>query len=167
MWFEEDGATSPTANVTINLLASKFGERVISGNGRLGRTIDCFLWGYVKSMPTSHRWLNFVRISNVKLLQYRPIYAWKSSKIGFSVWTSAIPSKLGSLAKLVISWKTAGRFRPYFASNTIHARRFNLISRITNDFYVFHNVAFFQNPSMVVLSCPSVSLKRSLNVRRR
>ena len=50
MWFQQDGATSPTANVTINLLASKFGERVISGNGRLGRTIDCFLWGYVKSM---------------------------------------------------------------------------------------------------------------------
>ena len=33
--------------------------------------------------------MNFVRISNVKLQQYRPMYAWKSSKIGCSVWTSA------------------------------------------------------------------------------
>ena len=33
MWFQQDGATSHKANVTINLLETKFGERVISWNG--------------------------------------------------------------------------------------------------------------------------------------
>ena len=36
MWFEQDGATSHTANVTINLLKTKFGEHVISRNGPVG-----------------------------------------------------------------------------------------------------------------------------------
>ena len=30
MWFQQEGATSYAANVTINLLETKFGERVIS-----------------------------------------------------------------------------------------------------------------------------------------
>ena len=34
MWFQQVGATSHTANVTINLLEIKFGERVIKRNGR-------------------------------------------------------------------------------------------------------------------------------------
>ena len=33
MWFQQNGATSHTANVIINLLKTKFGERVISRNG--------------------------------------------------------------------------------------------------------------------------------------
>ena len=33
MWFQQDGATSNTARVTIDLLKGKFGERVISRNG--------------------------------------------------------------------------------------------------------------------------------------
>ena len=33
MWFQQDGATSHTACVTIDLLKGKFGERVISRNG--------------------------------------------------------------------------------------------------------------------------------------
>ena len=33
MWFQQDGATSHTARVTIDLLKDKFGERVISRNG--------------------------------------------------------------------------------------------------------------------------------------
>ena len=32
-WFQQDDATSHTANVTINLLETKFGEHVISRNG--------------------------------------------------------------------------------------------------------------------------------------
>ena len=36
MWFQKDGATSYAANVTINLLETKFGERVISRNGQVG-----------------------------------------------------------------------------------------------------------------------------------
>ena len=34
-----------------------------------------------------------VRIPNVKLQQYRPIYAWKSLKIGFSVPVVAMQKK--------------------------------------------------------------------------
>ena len=33
MWFQQDGATSHTARVTIDLLKRRFGERVISRNG--------------------------------------------------------------------------------------------------------------------------------------
>ena len=33
MWFQQDGATSHTARVTIDLLKGKCGERVISRNG--------------------------------------------------------------------------------------------------------------------------------------
>ena len=57
-WLQQDGATSHTAIVTINWLENKFGERVISRNGRVGwpplscdlTQLDYFLWGYVKSM---------------------------------------------------------------------------------------------------------------------
>ena len=58
MWFQQDGATSHTANVTINLLVTKFAEGVISRNGPVDwpprscdlTPLDYFLWGYVKSM---------------------------------------------------------------------------------------------------------------------
>ena len=36
IWFQQDGATSHTANVIINLLETKFGERVISWNDPVG-----------------------------------------------------------------------------------------------------------------------------------
>ena len=63
MWFQQDGATSHTANVTINLLETKFGERVISRNGPVGwpprscdlTPLDYFLWGYVKSMVYANK----------------------------------------------------------------------------------------------------------------
>ena len=42
MWFQQDGATSHTANVTINLLETNFGERVISRNGPVGWPHDRF-----------------------------------------------------------------------------------------------------------------------------
>ena len=58
MWFQQEGATSHTANVTISLLETKFGERVTSRNGPVGwpprlcdwKPLDYFLWGCVKSM---------------------------------------------------------------------------------------------------------------------
>ena len=58
MWFQQDGATSHTANVTINLLETKVGERVIARNGPVGwpprscdlTPLDYFLWDYVKFM---------------------------------------------------------------------------------------------------------------------
>ena len=63
MWFQQDGATSHPANVTINLLETKFGERVIARNGPVGwpprscdlTPIDNFLWGYVKSMVYANK----------------------------------------------------------------------------------------------------------------
>ena len=53
MWFEQDGATSHTARVTIDLLKGKFGERVIPRNGPVEwpprlcdlTPLDFFLWG--------------------------------------------------------------------------------------------------------------------------
>ena len=50
-----DGAASLTANVTINLLETKFGERVIGAVGWPLRScdltpLDYFLWGCVQSM---------------------------------------------------------------------------------------------------------------------
>ena len=38
MWFQQDGATSHTVNVTINLLETKFGKLVISGYDSVGWT---------------------------------------------------------------------------------------------------------------------------------
>jgi len=58
MWFQQDGATCHTAHATIDLLKSKFGERVISRNGPVEwpprscdlTPLDYFLWGSVKSL---------------------------------------------------------------------------------------------------------------------
>ena len=63
MWFQQDGATSHAANVTINLLEIKFGERVISRNGLDGwpprschlTPLGYFLWGYVNSMVNANK----------------------------------------------------------------------------------------------------------------
>lgn len=63
MWFQQDGATSHTAHVTIDLLKSKFDERVISRNGPVEwpprscdlTPLDYFLWGYVKSLVYSNK----------------------------------------------------------------------------------------------------------------
>ena len=63
MWFQQDGATSHTARVTIDLLKGKFGERVISTNGPvewLPRSCDLaalasFLWGHIKSLVYANK----------------------------------------------------------------------------------------------------------------
>ena len=60
MWLQQDGATSHTPNVTINLLETLFGESIISRNswsvGRLSHApLDYFLWGYVKSMVYANK----------------------------------------------------------------------------------------------------------------
>ena len=63
MWFQQDSATSHTANITINLLETKLGECVISRNGIVGwppcscdsTPLDHFLWGYVNSMVYANK----------------------------------------------------------------------------------------------------------------
>ena len=58
MWFQQDGASSLTARVTINLLKGKFGEPVISRNGPVEwpplscdlTPLDFFVWGHIKSL---------------------------------------------------------------------------------------------------------------------
>ena len=58
MWFQQDGATSPTARVTIDLLKGKFNELVILRNGPVEwpprscdlTSLDFFLLGHIKSM---------------------------------------------------------------------------------------------------------------------
>ena len=56
--FKQNGATSYTAYVTIDLLKGKFGERVISRNGPVKwpphscdlTPLDFFWWGHIKSL---------------------------------------------------------------------------------------------------------------------
>ena len=63
IWFPQDGATSHTACVTIDLLKSKFGERVISRNGPVEwpprsrdlTPLDFFLWGHIKSLVYANK----------------------------------------------------------------------------------------------------------------
>ncbi|GFV39115.1 putative DD41D transposase [Trichonephila clavipes] len=58
LWFQQDGATCPTARATIDLLKDTFGDRLISRFGPVNwpprscdlTLLDYFLWGYVKSL---------------------------------------------------------------------------------------------------------------------
>ncbi|GFW86913.1 uncharacterized protein TNCV_2810681 [Trichonephila clavipes] len=58
LWFQQDGATCPTALATIDLLKDTFGDRLISRFGPVNwpprscdlTPLDYFLWGYVKSL---------------------------------------------------------------------------------------------------------------------
>ncbi|GFV01257.1 transposable element Tcb1 transposase [Trichonephila clavipes] len=58
LWFQQDGATCHTARTTIDLLKDTFGDRLISRFGPVNwpprscdlTPLDCFLWGYVKSL---------------------------------------------------------------------------------------------------------------------
>ena len=57
MWFQQDGATSHTANATMRLLHNLFPDQIISRNGDVQwpprspdlTAPDFFLWGYLKS----------------------------------------------------------------------------------------------------------------------
>jgi len=56
IWFQQDGATCHTANVTIDLLRGTFENRIISRNGDVNwpprscdlTPLDYFVWGAVK-----------------------------------------------------------------------------------------------------------------------
>ncbi|GFY27659.1 transposable element Tcb2 transposase [Trichonephila clavipes] len=58
LWFQQDGATCHTARATIDLLKDTFGDRLISRFEPVNwpprscdlTPLDCFLWGYVKSL---------------------------------------------------------------------------------------------------------------------
>ncbi|GFU55748.1 putative transposable element [Trichonephila clavipes] len=58
LWFQQDGATCPTARATIDLLKDTFGVRLISRFGPVNwpprscdlTPLDYFPWGYVKSL---------------------------------------------------------------------------------------------------------------------
>ncbi|GFV82685.1 transposable element Tc3 transposase [Trichonephila clavipes] len=58
LWFQQDGATCPTARATIDLLKDTFADRLISRFGPVNwpprscdlTTLDYSLWGYVKSL---------------------------------------------------------------------------------------------------------------------
>ncbi|GFW87608.1 DUF4817 domain-containing protein [Trichonephila clavipes] len=58
LWFQQDGATCPTARATIDLLKDTFGGRLVSRFGPVYwpprscdlTPLDYFLWGYVKSL---------------------------------------------------------------------------------------------------------------------
>lgn len=56
IWFQQDGAAYHTADVTMNLLKTKFGNQIISWNGPVNwpawscdlTPCDFFLWGFLK-----------------------------------------------------------------------------------------------------------------------
>ena len=58
LYFQQDGATSHAAIITINLMKETFGERLIFRNDPINwppkscdlTPLDYFLWGYVKSV---------------------------------------------------------------------------------------------------------------------
>ncbi|GFU47386.1 uncharacterized protein TNCV_3108861 [Trichonephila clavipes] len=58
LWFQQDGAAYHTARATIDLFKDTFGDRLISHFGPVNwpprscnlTLLDCFLWGYVKSL---------------------------------------------------------------------------------------------------------------------
>ena len=58
MWMQQDGATCHTANETIELLQTRFDDKLISRNGLVNwppsscdlTPLDYFLWGYAKSL---------------------------------------------------------------------------------------------------------------------
>ncbi|GFW55055.1 uncharacterized protein TNCV_2786701 [Trichonephila clavipes] len=58
LWFQQDGATCPTARATIDLLKDTFGDRLIARFVPVNwpprscdlTPLDYFLWGYVKSL---------------------------------------------------------------------------------------------------------------------
>ncbi|GFU15573.1 uncharacterized protein TNCV_1170761 [Trichonephila clavipes] len=58
LWFQQDGAACHTARATIDLLKDTFGDHLISRFGPVNwpprscdlTPLDCFLWGYVKSL---------------------------------------------------------------------------------------------------------------------
>ncbi|GFT82325.1 uncharacterized protein TNCV_4651231 [Trichonephila clavipes] len=100
LWFQQDGATCPTARVTIDLLKDTFGDRLISRFGPVNwparswdlTPLDYFLWGYVKSsvyadkpQTLDHLKDNIHRV----IADIRPQMLEKSSKIGRPDWTTS------------------------------------------------------------------------------
>ncbi|GFU34288.1 uncharacterized protein TNCV_4158131 [Trichonephila clavipes] len=63
LWFQQDGATCPTARATIDLLKDTFGDHLISRFGPVNwpprscdlTPLDYFLWGYVKSLVYANK----------------------------------------------------------------------------------------------------------------
>ena len=57
MWFQQDSTTRHTAKKTIDLLKEQFKDSIISRNGPVNwpprscdlTSLDCFMWGYLKS----------------------------------------------------------------------------------------------------------------------
>ena len=93
MWFQQDGATCHTAIATIDLLKSKFGDKLISRNGPVNwparscdlTPLDYFLWGYVKSLVYADKpaTIDALEANIVHVLRdIRPAVPEKVAKIG-------------------------------------------------------------------------------------
>ena len=81
MWFQQDGATCYTSHQAINLLKTKFGNRIISRNGPTNwsvrscdlTTCDFFLWGFLKdrvyaNAPQTTEALKKYILDNIRLI---------------------------------------------------------------------------------------------------
>jgi len=71
-WFQQDGATSHTARLSINAIQQIFGNRIISKNGDIQwpprspdlSVCDFFLWGYLKSKVYAQKPRNIDELKN-------------------------------------------------------------------------------------------------------
>ncbi|GFS59139.1 putative LOC100569746 [Trichonephila clavipes] len=100
LWFQQDGATCPTARATSDLLKDTFGDRLISRFGPVNwplrscdlTPLDYFLWGYVKSLVYADKPQTLDHLEgNIHRLiaDIRPQMLEKSSKIGLPDWTTS------------------------------------------------------------------------------
>ena len=83
MWFQQDGATSHTARIIVDLLKGKFGERVFSRNGRVEcpprscdlTPLDFFLLSHIKSLVYAKKQasLDHLRDNIRRIIAYVPV----------------------------------------------------------------------------------------------
>ena len=97
IWFQQDGATCHTANATIELLKTKFGEKIISRNGPVNwpqrscdvTPLDYFLWGYAKSKVYADKPATIDALENNIMRTIRDISPEMLEKVTQN-WTSRI-----------------------------------------------------------------------------
>ncbi|GFT62438.1 transposable element Tc3 transposase [Trichonephila clavipes] len=100
LWFLQDGATCHTARATIDLLKDTFVDHLISRFGPVNwpprscdlTPLDCFLWGYVKSLiyVDKPQTLDHLKHKIRRVIADIRHKCWKkSSKIGRPYWTTS------------------------------------------------------------------------------
>ena len=112
MWFQQDGATCHTAIATIDLLKSKFGDKLISRNGPVNwparscdlPPLDYFLWSYVKPLVYADKpaTIDALEANIVRVLRdIRPAVLEKVAKNWTSRMRSVKNSRSGHMPEII------------------------------------------------------------------